>query len=80
MRNVDSVFQPVVTKYRERQVMIDGALYVALIYFLFSSWSDRVFGIYGEPRVEEVLKANSTVLADSKAKALRHLSGQHPFV
>jgi len=35
--------------YRERKVWIDGLLYLILVYFLFSSLSDRVFGIYGAP-------------------------------
>eukprot|EP00401_Gymnodinium_catenatum_P006212 CAMPEP_0117554826 /NCGR_PEP_ID=MMETSP0784-20121206/50955_1 /TAXON_ID=39447 /ORGANISM="" /LENGTH=519 /DNA_ID=CAMNT_0005352005 /DNA_START=218 /DNA_END=1774 /DNA_ORIENTATION=+ len=43
-------------KYKERKVCIDGLLYFALVFFLFSPWSDRVFGITGEaPSVQKVL-------------------------
>jgi len=36
-------------RYEDWKVYIDGLLYLGLVYFLFSSWSDRVFGIYGAP-------------------------------
>eukprot|EP00928_Gymnodinium_smaydae_P060887 TRINITY_DN4477_c1_g1_i1.p1 TRINITY_DN4477_c1_g1~~TRINITY_DN4477_c1_g1_i1.p1 ORF type:complete len:727 (-),score=121.53 TRINITY_DN4477_c1_g1_i1:96-2276(-) len=34
--------------YETNKVVIDGVFYVLLVAFLFSSLSDRVFGIYGE--------------------------------
>jgi len=36
-------------KYREHAILTDGCMYALLIYFLFSVWSDHVFGIYGSP-------------------------------
>jgi len=49
------------SKYHERAVLIDGLLYLGLVYFLFSSWSDRVFGVYGEPPAATFLQHNDRV-------------------
>eukprot|EP00929_Paragymnodinium_shiwhaense_P063076 TRINITY_DN31534_c0_g1_i1.p1 TRINITY_DN31534_c0_g1~~TRINITY_DN31534_c0_g1_i1.p1 ORF type:complete len:773 (+),score=150.07 TRINITY_DN31534_c0_g1_i1:50-2368(+) len=59
--------------YARHKVVIDGLFYLGMVYFLFSSWSDRVFGLNepgagGTPAMDQVLTASAAHVGNSTLK------------